>query len=296
VTLSDGNVALLRAFERMLRAANRSPRTLQSYREAVELLAGFCGGRPLDEVTRDEVTDFITDQLARHKPSSAAVRFRALRRFYNWMVSEEIISASPMARMPEPNVPEQPVPVLSDPEVAALLKTTVGKGFEERRDHAMIRLFLDTGIRVSEMSGLQLDDVDLSAHDVIHVMGKGSRGRAVPFGPKTGTALDRYLRERARHLRHGLPNLWVGARGAMTGSGIGQMLERRAEQAQIANVNPHRFRHTFAHHWKRSGGGEDDLMRLTGWRSRTMLDRYGASAGVERAHEAHRRLGPGDRF
>ena len=102
------------------------------------------------ELTRDEISEFVTDQLARHRPTSAAVRFRALRRFYNWLVDEEIMTASPMARMIEPAVPEQPVPILSDAELAALLKATTGKEFEQRRDHAMIRLFLDCGIRVGE--------------------------------------------------------------------------------------------------------------------------------------------------
>jgi integrase len=82
----------------------------------------------------------------------------------------------------------------------------------------------------------------------------------------------------------------------MTISGIGQMLDRRAEQAGVTNLHPHRFRHTFAHHWRHAGGGEDDLMRLTGRRSRAMLARYGSSAADERAREAHRRAALGDRF
>ena len=177
------------------------------------LLANFWPGEDFDAMTRDHLEKFFEDYIARRKASSAVVRFRALRVFYNWMLREEIIEVSPMAKMSQPHVAEQPVPILSEQELSRLLKVTEGKGFEQRRDHAMILLFFDTGIRLGEMSGLKLDDVDLDIHDVVHVMGKGGRGRAVPFGHRTGTALDRYLRERAKHKLARLPDLWVGGRG-----------------------------------------------------------------------------------
>jgi site-specific recombinase XerC len=201
-----------------------------------------------------------------------------------------------MAGMGAPAVPEQPVPVVTDEELAALLKITAGKDFESRRDHAILRVFADCGIRLGEMAGLTVDAVDLDVHDVLHVLGKGSRGRAVPFGDKTGTALDRYLRERGKHPKAKLPALWIGSRGAMTSSGIAQMLRRRGAQAGVADLRPHRFRHRFAHQWRLAGGDDDSLMRLTGWRSRAMLARYGALAADERAREAHRRLALGDRL
>lgn len=104
-----------------------------------------------------------------------------LRILYRCVEEEEEIEASPMARMKPPIIPEQPVPVVPEDGLRRLLAVCAGKDFEARRDTAIITLLLDTGARSGEFAGLTLSDVDFDL-DVLLVLGKGRRERALPFG------------------------------------------------------------------------------------------------------------------
>jgi site-specific recombinase XerD len=291
--------ALLEDWRRHLRAKNLSPTTIASYLIVGRTFADYLDGKgmPTDagHIAREHVEAYLADMIDRLSPATAAKHYRSLQQLFRWLAEDGEVPRSPMERMRPPAVPEQPVPVITEDELAKLLAVCAGNTFENRRDAAIIRLFLDTGMRAGELIGLKVDDLDFD-HDVAVVMGKGRRGRAAPFGAKTADVLRRYLRARARHPLARRPELWLGKKGSMTDSGVRQMLERRAADAGIENLHPHRFRHTFAHRWLVEGGQEQDLMRLAGWRSREMLGRYGARAADERAREAHRRMGLGDKL
>src|SRR5919199_1332054 len=130
-----------------------------------------------------------------------------------------------MAKMKPPLIPEEPPAVLSESDLTKLLKAWEGKTHEDRRDAAMIRLLIDSGMRRAELAGLKVADVDFE-NNVALVMGKGRRPRACPFGRKTAVALDRYIRIRAQHREAQRPELWLswaGHTGALTANGIYQI-------------------------------------------------------------------------
>jgi site-specific recombinase XerD len=240
----------------------------------------------LEAATRADLEAFMAEVLARRAPSTAATYHKILKVLYAWLLDEQEIEADPMARMKPPTVPARPVPIVPADGLKRLFAACAGAGFEARRDTALIMLLLDTGARRAEMAGLTLANVDLDL-DVLLVLGKGRRERTLPFGRKAGEALDRYLRARARHKYADLPWLWLGLKGRLTEWGVVQVLRRRGVQAGIPGLHPHQVRHTFAHEWLVPGGAETDLMQIAGWKSRTMLQRYGASAADARAREAH---------
>ena len=290
--------ALVTSFRLHLLAENRSPRTVETYTASIEQLRRWlerAGATFNLDIGPDEIRAFTLDQIERNSPSTANLRWRSLQQFFRFLVEEGELESSPMAELRPPSTPTKEIPVLTLADIDALLSACRGQSFDDRRDRSIIAVLADTGMRKAELLGMGVSDVDLTIRELT-ITGKGRRTRTVTCGLKTAQSIDRYMRSRRTHPDAPLPNLWLGRRGVMTGSALAQMLARRGEAAGVGRVHPHRFRHSFAHHWLAAGGTEGDLMRFAGWSSRAMLDRYGASAASERARAAHATYGVVDRL
>jgi site-specific recombinase XerD len=289
---------LLGAFRRHLAAEGRTERTAVLYGQSVTFFGRWLAehGREatLEQLTRTALREWLADLLAVNATNTVRTRYRGMNRFCRWLLDEGELAAHPMKGLKMPDKKLSPVPVVSDETAAALFKACAGKRFYDRRDEAVLRMLWDTGMRVSEVCGIALDEVDLT-HMTVIVQGKGGKKRAVFWASRTGRTLDRYLRMRARHRHAASRSLFLGERGPLTPDGVRELLSVRCVQAAVEHLHPHQFRHTLAHDFLANGGQWGDLKRIAGWESDEMLKVYGASLADERAAAAFRRMSRGDR-
>jgi site-specific recombinase XerD len=178
---------LASSFCRSLEAANKSTRTVQTYLDAIRRFGEFLKSHGMPTapsgIAREHLEAFIADQLMNWKPATANNRYRALQQFFKWLEVEGEITDSPMRHMNPPKVPEAPPDVLGEMQLRKLLKTCDGKEFADRRDKAILLLFVDTGMRRSELAGLTVDAIDFE-HNFARVLGKGGGPAPVHLAEK----------------------------------------------------------------------------------------------------------------
>jgi site-specific recombinase XerD len=236
-------------------------------------------------------------------PNTLRIRLKSLRLWFNYLTTAEDsgVTRNPAmgVTLPEEHLP--PVPVISDVDLGTLLRSMNGSTLIDRRDTAIVRLMLDTGVRRGELVAIDVEHLDMRQQEVALYRTKGGRPRVVPFGGRTTLALRRYLRVRDAHPAAGSPALFVVARAPasgswrMTGDAVWRMLKRRCAAAGLGPIHPHQFRHTWADDLLSHGANEGDVERLAGWQSPLMVRRYGRSAADRRARDSARRLARGDR-
>jgi site-specific recombinase XerD len=202
---------------------------------------------------------------------------RSLRTFWSWLVSEEIITDNPFKKVKIPRASKKIMATFSEHDIKLLLGAIDTQSAEGYRDYVVILTLLDTGLRVSELGSLLIEDVKIE-EGTLKVLGKGNRERVVPIGSRVQKGLWCYI---SRYRRKPVPPvpgyLFLTRQGSrMTKNRIEAIVSRYGKKAGLSGVrcSPHTLRHTAAVSFLRNGGDVFSLQRMLGHRSLEMTRRY----------------------
>jgi integrase/recombinase XerD len=272
-----------------------SRNTLDSYRADLSGLARWLAqrGSGLRRADRSALLDYLSSRIRQGAQARSSARLvTSLRRFYRYLVREKLISDDPSARIEMPRL-GRPLPKsLSEAQVEALLEAPDTSGPLGLRDRAMLELLYATGLRVSELVGLRLHQMNLR-QGVVQVVGKGGRERLVPMGEEAQGWLERYLRDGRPALlkRRQTDCAFPSRRGPhMTRQNFWHALRRHARTAGIATaLSPHTLRHAFATHLVNHGADLRVVQMLLGHSdlSTTQIYTHVARARLKTLHEQH---------
>lgn len=281
-----------------LSAERKSKATIKAYTDGIRQFREWAEDRSVPPHLDKATVRAFSAHLLELGREATTVRSRqlSLKRFSAWLADEGEIPENRLYGMKSAKLDSKVIQPLSDDEIRALLKAcSEGDQFRARRDTAIVRFMIETGIRAGECAQLRMTDVDLKDGRAIIERGKGGKGRSIPFGPHTAQAIDRYVRTRRTHRLAGSDRLWLGDRGkGFTYDALHKALGERAAAAGIDRFHPHLLRHTAAHRWLAAGGSENGLMAVAGWSRPDMLVRYTKARSEQRAAEEARNLNLGD--
>jgi integrase/recombinase XerC len=291
----------LRDFAVHLRAERGlSAHTRRAYVSDVRQLAEATGGAPPGKVASQDVRGYLAGLHGHRHPSTVGRKLAALRTFFRFLVREGRAAQDPTAGIPTPRTPKRlPHPLPVDDCVTLIESEPTGEepeGEKSLRDRAVVELLYGAGLRVGELSSLDVRDVDLHRGDV-RVRGKGGVERVVPLPHEARQALSRYLELRrapgllsqplftsVRPRRDGVRRL--GARD------VRRVLRARAVRAGVTDrVHPHRLRHSYATHLLDMGADLREIQDLLGHKSLSTTEKYTA-VSVDRLAEVYDRAHP----
>jgi integrase len=293
---------LLPEWELALRAEDKTPGTIEAYLGGARRYLDWCTSADAVPMRRTSLQTWMAHLLdTGNTPGTVLARKQSVKRFGAWLLATGQLPGDPFLGVKGPAQRRPIVLPLSTDELRALIATCTNpvhrpdEALHHRRDEALIRLMLETGIRAGEVVALDVADLDLDVNRITVRRGKGGNLRTIPVGPSTIAAIRAYLPERDRHPAADGPRLWLGERGASFGyDGLNQALRRRAQHAGIDGFHLHRLRHTAAHRWLAAGGSETGLMAMAGWSRTDMLVRYTRATAADRAAAEALRLDLGN--
>ena len=277
-----------------------SPNTVEAYRNDLNQLAEFAEAalaqrraQPLwDNFSRQDMLNYILNFKGRSYAVTTQVRkLAAAKSFFGFMQEEGHIRHNPTDNIDSPRVGKPLPDAISLSEVRRLLDEPAKLGtLEARRDRAMLELLYATGMRVSELTNLDVEDVDVREGSV-RCLGKGSKERIIPIYPKLAQMVDDYVKEVRSKLvrRDDVQAIFVNRRGErLTRQGLWQILKGYAEKAGLKKeITPHTLRHSFATHMLSGGAGLRYVQEMLGHAniSTTQIYTHLTSDHVRRTYE-----------
>ncbi len=248
-----------------------SPHTLRAYRKDLELFFESSGGG----LELSDVRAFVASEIQRGSTkSTASRRLAALRSFFRFLHREGLLRKNPAKLVASPKLPAKLPRVLTVDEVFELVEKPEGLSLQLMRDRAILELMYSSGLRVSEMAGLDVDDVNLK-EEMVKVMGKGRKERLVPVGNKAVEALRAYMLERMLKRRTD-PALFLNRSGGrLTERSIRRIVIKYSRMMGLeGRVGPHTLRHTFATHLLQGGADLRVIQELLGHSSLSTTQKY----------------------
>jgi integrase/recombinase XerD len=271
--------------------------TLAAYRRDLKAFAGWLGKerkQVLNAAMPGDIEGYLAWRFARRaQPRSAARYTSALKRFYRYLLRENLIAADPTLNLDSPKLPQALPKTLTEADVERLLDSAGADNTPlGLRDRAMLETLYATGLRVSELVGLKLTALNLN-DGVLRVTGKGNKDRLVPLGEEAVRWLKRYLAEARPTLLQGNLSdaVFVTARGdGMTRQAFWYLIKRRAQAAGITRpLSPHTLRHAFATHLLNHGADLRVVQMLLGHSdiSTTQIYTHVARERMKQLHAQH---------
>ncbi|MFW6147714.1 MAG: site-specific tyrosine recombinase XerD [Thermodesulfobacteriota bacterium] len=245
-------------------------------------------------VTQENLISFIEEKRVQVSARSLARCLVSLRMFYRFLVSEGKVSVNPARLLGIPKLYQHLPHVLSRDEVEALLKQPEQNTPAGSRDYAMLEVLYATGLRVSELIGLKIADINLEA-GYIRTIGKGSKERLIPMGSKAIDALKQYAVDARASLlkKRTSPYLFLNSRGGkLTRQGFWKILKKYTLKAGITKtITPHTLRHSFATHLLEGGADLRSVQVMLGHADISTTQIY-THVARERLKEVHEKYHP----
>lgn len=302
VSPGDELRSMIDAFIDDCELANLTAKTIRFYKSNLNRFHWWCveSGYPLDPVAYNpavirgflryiqassERWDKPDHNMAGRpvKPTTVHAYYRTLRRFFNWLVEQEFIAESPLARIRPPRVPKESPDPFNDDELVKLSKvlrdeseTMLGS-----RNAAMVAVLLDAGLRAGELAAIQVHQLDITNGDLYIAKGKGNKARQLRIGASARRRVRKYWL-RWRRLQGETGPLFIAhGGGQLLPDGVHDVTTKLGVRAGVQPCNPHRFRHTMAITSLRAGMGLLELQHILGHTSLDMVRHYAKIAETD---------------